>query len=230
MIALHRLRRSLVDQSVRIRAGTTVAVCRTMKSSLARGCSFMLLAAAGCGAGAATAGSVDGATSNADSANQNDGASAPTDATSGDAAQASADGGIVGTGMDASAPSTPCPSTPPLDGGACVVGPYQGECDYLDCANYGEVSARCSTGQWHITSRSPCQADAAPPCSGAPGGGQSCASGQICQLNQSGAVWTTCVKNTCEAGLLSCSCLACNGCPLSQFTITCNYCPQGGCP
>jgi hypothetical protein len=190
---------------------------------------LLLVAAVDCGSGAATGGNADDAMPAPDSASEYDGTTSLPDAPFGDVAQTSGDSGVAETGMDAPAPATPCPAMPPFDGGSCVANPSE-ECDYLDCANYGEVIALCGAGQWHITSRSHCQADAAPPCSGAPGGGRACASDEICQLNQSGAVWTTCVKNTCEAGLLSCECLACNGCPIRGFTISCNYCPQGGCP
>lgn len=160
---------------------------------------------------------LDAESEGADASARGDASTSPSDA-----------GALQDAASDAPRP-TPCPIAVPANGDVCPAG-LSGECLYLDCGSYGQLTAACSAGLWHTT-KSPCDPDGGVTCYG-PGGASNerCASDQICQINESGAIWTTCVKNTCAPGLLSCDCLGCTGCLLGSFQLTCNLCPQGGCP
>jgi hypothetical protein len=216
---IRRLQRQapLASGHARCALGATTPMATHSRFTIGFALSMVLGAGAACGSG-------DEPTTTPDAAAVVD-ATSRLEATAPDAPD---DGGAGEPAADAAPPFVPCPRVPPLDGGACAT--TSEECSYLDCASYGELTAVCSASRWRLTSL-PCPADASPPCSGLPGGDEpACARGEICQLNQGGAIWVTCVKNTCEAGLLSCDCLPCNGCQLSGFQIDCNLCPQGGCP
>lgn len=158
---------------------------------------------------------------------------------SGGAVEAAGSGGKGGaggaSGGSGGVAQTPaCPAVPPPGATSCD---SDGQvCFYEDCAGLGRTVATCQKlggprDSWSLQSAAcgPVQ------CVGLPSA-MSCASGQVCSVNESGTIAGMCAQSACGTGPLTCACAhaSCTNCAISGsveqgFTVTCNNCPQGGC-
>jgi hypothetical protein len=161
------------------------------------------------------------------SAGSNSGGKGGSLATGGVAGTAGTGGSAAGAGGSAGA-ATQCPQNPPTDGSPCTQAGQS--CYYQDCAGAGLSAAQCMGASWTVET-SACASFA---CSGF---GDECMAGQICSVQQGGAIFAECMDNPCGTGPVTCDCVSpgCGTCNVNAYTgsgitVTCNTCPQGGCP